>query len=144
MYSYIDMDPRRIFELAEQKEPASDLLVSILGVIEEKKKRSIRFRMYSSAVLATLSGIALVPAGLMLAREAAQSGFWQFLSLSFSDSATVFANWKIFILSLLESVPLIGGAAVLASLFCLLALFRAVAKYSAEYSNSGRRLKYKF
>lgn len=76
--------------------------------IEERK----RFFVWGSSLAA--SGIFLVWASAFLMESVKQSGFYQYLSIAFSDFAAL-KYWKELSFSLTESLPIFGLMAVLGS-----------------------------
>ena len=69
---------------------------------------------------AGLCGIVLiVPAFQYMAIGASQSGFLDYVSLATSDWANLAGSWKLLLMSLAESVPIVGSVLVLSALFVL-------------------------
>jgi hypothetical protein len=97
-------------------EPPKDLFGRIMNRIRrEQRLGRIKQRIVIFSVGAIASLAAVFPAFQMLKTELAASGFFTFSSLLFSDFAIVSAYWQNFALSLLESLPVMGLAAVLAA-----------------------------
>ena len=71
------------------------------------------------AVISVGAIVALLPAITYLTQEATMSGFWSYLSLSFSDSSLVLSDVRTFALSIAESLPIIGSVACLTILLIL-------------------------
>jgi hypothetical protein len=61
----------------------------------------------------------LIPALSYTASLAQESGFTSYLSLVASDGTSVISYWKPFVLSVVESAPIVGSALVLVALLVL-------------------------
>lgn len=100
-------------------DPPKRLYGNILARIEIEQTRKAKIRFVLMGTTAICSLLALVPAVQYTAKEFSQSGFLQYLSLIFSDSATIMAYWKEFTFSLAESLPAFGITMILSILFVL-------------------------
>ncbi len=113
-----------LFQTFKVPEPSPSLLGRVTKRIEIEKKRLVLMRR---AVLFSLATIASAGAFAEAARFAgaglAESGFAQFFSLIFSDYGTVLADWKDFVLSLLEALPVTD---LLFVFLCVLGLIYSV------------------
>lgn len=100
--------------LSEKEEPRAEILSQIMQAIEWKNYVSARRRVFAfaSALAASLPLFFLVVRDLW--GQLVQSGIFQMLSLLFSDSKLILANWESFTLSLLESFPVIPVVSTLA------------------------------
>lgn len=97
-------------------EPPKELFGRIMSRIRREQKLETvkqRIAIFSIGALASLA--AVFPAFQILETELASSGFFSFFSLLFSDFSIVAAYWQNFALSLLETLPIMGLAAVLAA-----------------------------
>ncbi len=121
-------DYKELFKYAEEKEPSQNLVQKILFAIDEKQRRSLRFRVILSGSLALIALIAFIPAWREFQTEISQSGFWQFVSLLFSDSHFVVAYWNDLLFSLLESLPIVSTMAVLGVFFIFLSSLSSLVK----------------
>lgn len=117
-------DYERLFRSLNELEPSDKLYRNIFAGIEIKRCRIIRiqFAFLGSAIFTSF--IALIPAFQYTIQEFYQSGFYQYFSLIFSDGGTLILYWQEFVLSLAESLPLLGITAVLGIIFVLLGLFK--------------------
>lgn len=70
------------------------------------------------------SATAFIPAYKMAQLEISNSGFLQFFSLLFSDFGIVVVYWQSFVLSLLETLPVMSVAALSAVVFVFLCSLR--------------------
>jgi hypothetical protein len=91
----------------------------IVSRVVEANRRSLRDRLVGFTLGIAFSFAAIIPASLWLYRDAHSSGFTSFLSLALSDFDAVRASFGDFFLSLIESLPTLS----LALLLALLALF---------------------
>jgi hypothetical protein len=63
--------------------------------------------------LIVLAGIAFVPAISNLIVNASKSGFSSYISLAISDGGAMLGSWQSFILSVIETAPLLEMGAIL-------------------------------
>ena len=117
-----------IFRHLAQIEPSHGLLGSIMLRIMQERQRVARMRVFFLAASALGACGAIVPAVRYAAGELSQSGFYEYVSLAFSDSGALLASWKEFALLLAESLPLAGVTFVLAALLVLLCSIRVMAR----------------
>ncbi|HTY39737.1 MAG TPA: hypothetical protein VMC43_01440 [Candidatus Paceibacterota bacterium] len=116
---------QKLFSYIDRPVVPVGLLDKILVKIEVAEQRRARFRAVIYGILAMVGLAALIPAGWEFFAELNASGFTQFASLAFSDAGTLLVAWQDFLLSLVESFPIIGTAAVLGSVFVFLSSLRA-------------------
>lgn len=91
----------------EQELPEGLSARVMLGVKREERKIVVKNTILFS-VLFVGSALAFVPVFKILKQDLIQSGFLDFLSLLVSDPGSMFNIWKEFILSLLESLPVVS------------------------------------
>lgn len=101
----------------EVPENLSEKIINRIGLVE---KRFARTRLVFFGALALASVIAFIPALKYLINDFSNSGFYQYLSLIFSDSEVILASWREFSLSLAESLPFLSIAALFSVIFALL------------------------
>lgn len=122
-------DYKQLFNQIDAIEPPQALLGDIfLRIEKEKKLVIIKRRVSFFAVGLALSIVALVPAFKMVWDGISSSGFAQFLSLMFTDSALVMAYWQSFTFTLLESLPIFSIVIFLAITFTLLESARLLSR----------------
>ena len=98
-------------------EPPKGLFEAVLARITLARSRAARIKLAANGLGLLVSGLALIPAANYALHEFYASGFYDYLSLFFSDSSIVFSHWQEISLSLAESLPslavllLIGFAA---------------------------------
>ncbi|MFA6354440.1 MAG: hypothetical protein WCX12_02030 [Candidatus Paceibacterota bacterium] len=131
-------DYERLFGQIDHLEPPDGLLDKIiLRINTERRRRTIRFRIGLFGVLAVTAVAAFIPAWQELQSEMAGSGFSQFFSLIFSDTQVVLTYWREFILSLIESMPILGITVVLGLVLVFLASVKFLVRdFSAVFSRS--------
>ena len=105
------------------------LKARILASIAEAREASYRLYRRLFGGLAILAAASFIPAVVLGVREISQSAFGSYLSLLAIDSTAAVTNWKVFLLSLVESAPIIGMTLSLAALFVFLASLKALAPY---------------
>ncbi len=77
-------------------------------IYEERRLVVLRNRLIIFFLGFTGSAVALIPIFKMVQKGFIESGFFEFLSLLFSDIEIVTAYWQNFAMSLLESLPLMS------------------------------------
>ncbi len=85
-----------------------------------------RLTIFSIGLIGSIA--AFIPVFKMVQLEISNSGFLQFFSLLFSDFGTVAAYWQSFVLSLLETLPVMSVAALSAVVFVFLCSLRFLAR----------------
>ena len=125
--------------MRENIEPPERLYLGILARIESEKRRIARIRLAFFGVVAAASLAAIIPSFQYAAREFAQSGFYEYLFLLFSDSGAVLASWREFALSLAESLPITEITIFLIMVFVFLVSAKLAIKNI--YINSNRKFK---
>ena len=98
----------------------SHLFHKVMGRIVKEKARQARRWFVLHASLFLSSVIALIFGFRYLLEEFYTSGFSRYITLVISDSGFVMRFWQDFLLSLAESLPVVGGAVVLAAIFAVL------------------------
>lgn len=99
--------------------PPAHLGDLVMHRIEAHIQRVARMRLafVSGFGLISLGGLYFL--GSVVVRTIAQSEFWQYISLFFSNGGDLVFYWKELMLSLVESMPLFG----ITSFFALVAFF---------------------
>ena len=96
-------------------EPPKGLMPAILQRVKILQKRAVRVRFALESTLAGGSFTALVYVGVYAWHSFNQSGFYEYLSLVSSDSATLVHYWRELSLSLIETLPIISLIVLLAT-----------------------------
>jgi ABC-type sulfate transport system permease component len=108
------MKPVKFFDLIE---PPKGLFESVLARVEKARRHAARWEFGILAVLSCVCTLLFIPVLQYAAQEFYLSGFYDYLSLAFSDTHTALTS-KEFVFSLIESLPplavlltlVIGGA----------------------------------
>jgi hypothetical protein len=108
--------------------PPATLFPAILARIEAEKRRLARIRLAFFGATTFASASALVPIARFLGEGFARSGFTEYFSLVFSDSAVAVLYWKELALSLAQALPLFWCLLLGISVFVLLGSFQLAAK----------------
>ena len=94
----------KIFFEAKLK-PEADLEEKIWRTIVLRDKHAAKIKMWAFSFLGIFSLAGLVPMLKILGNDLTRSGFYEYLSLAFSDSKLIFAHLQEFTLTLAESLP---------------------------------------
>lgn len=97
-----------LFRHLDQVEPSPQLYNLIFARINSEQRRIARTKLVFFGFGIFSSVIAFVPVFQYTAQEFSQSGFYQLVTLLFSDSGVVVFMWREFLLSLAESMPVLG------------------------------------
>lgn len=119
---------RNLLSQLEVFTPPGELVLRILARVEVEKRRVARMRLAIFGFLSIGSTVALVPIARYGGEEFARSGFIEYFSLLFSDTATVLPYWKEFALSLAESLPVVEVIIFATVTLVLLSSLSVVAK----------------
>jgi hypothetical protein len=110
-------------------EPPAGLFHRIIARIkEEHRLMSIRRRIFVFSSLSIISIVALIPTFNWTHQSFSETGFFQFLSLIFTDTSVVLAYWKSFVMTLTESFPIISATVFLAVFAIFLTFLKSLAK----------------
>ena len=133
----------KLFNKLERFEPSEKLRANILARIDFEKRRSSRIRLAVLGTVVAASFGAVIPSFQYAWRAFFQSGFYEYLSLLFSDSGAVLASWKTFILSLAETIPLAEMTIFLIAVFVFLFSARLAIKSVKSFYDAPRlRINY--
>ncbi|MFA6304405.1 MAG: hypothetical protein WCV73_02530 [Patescibacteria group bacterium] len=105
---------QQLFKSLPLPEPADGLADKIISAISEQALLKLRFRLFFGLTAILACGVGFWWSGGLLQNSLVQSGFWEFFKLFFSDASSVVYYWQSFLLALLESLPVLGLAAILA------------------------------
>ncbi len=108
--------------------PSEAMPLHIIARITETKRKESRVRFIGFSILSIGSLITLIPITNFMLTEISESEFYQYLSMTFSDSDTLFLAGKDVLFILIESVPLLGITAVLTLVILFLYSTKLVAK----------------
>jgi hypothetical protein len=99
--------------LLEVASPPYSLGDLILKRVTAERKRAAKRQVIFVGTLAAGSFIGIIPILMSLVNSFIQSDAYQYLSLVVSDNVALISFWKEILLSLAESLPLLGLAAFL-------------------------------
>lgn len=122
----------QLFSHLTAPEMPDNLFEKIMHRIKKERQSLIfkrRVMILSISIIGIIGAVAaFVPAFKMAQTEFNESGFLYFLSLIFSDFETVAAYWQNFIMSLLETLPVMGLAILLLTILVFLGSLKFLAK----------------
>ena len=122
-------DCKNPFISQELPEPPKGLFNKIMARIQEERRLlTIKRRLMIFSLGAVGSAIAFIPALKMVQTGLYESGFMQFFSLIFSDFGTVVSYWQNFVMSLLETFPIIDLAIFLTVILIFLESLKFLVK----------------
>ena len=111
---------KKAFKNISEVNPRPNLERIILRKIELAKKRQLRYKLILTYAGLIGSVAAAIYAGLTYGGSFLQSDFWNLVSLAFSDISTVAQHWQAFLMSLLETFPVMSAIAILVPIVILL------------------------
>lgn len=109
-------------------EPRPELLAIIMERIHKKEYIAAIRRVILFFAVALCSAAGFFPAFNMLSASAANSGFYDFLFLIFSDYSAVISYWQSFTMIILQTLPTISLAIFLAIILLFLQSIKFIAK----------------
>lgn len=93
-------------------------------IIRNKKIARIKLTIYTSIELISVTG--LIKATQKLLTDLSGSGFYEYLSILFSNGTSIFSYWKELTYSLLESLPASGITMSLGLVFIMIIGFKFI------------------
>ncbi|MDR3558895.1 MAG: hypothetical protein P4L62_02455 [Candidatus Pacebacteria bacterium] len=120
---------RHLIQNMPEKEPAEKLKTAILTRIERERTRVIKRKLWLSYAAIALSTAAILYALFTAGNALIHSEFWSLATLTFSDALTVARDWKDFLYSLLETLPVFDLSALIvpiAALFLSLSFYAGI------------------
>jgi len=104
----------------------SRLSDDIWRAIQAKEARSLKIQslLYSFVGILSLGGFVFI--AISLKQQFASSGFFEYVSLIFSDGGLIALYWKEYLLSLVDSLPIASLGALLFLLCSMLVSIRKV------------------
>jgi len=123
---------QKLFKQAKYQ-PESRLSGDIWRVINIRDRKISIIKSWSYGFAGLLSFAFLIPTINSLIEQFSQSGFYQYLSLVFSDLGSISLYWKEFMSSLVEAIPVTSLMLTFLLFFILLVSFkRAVFSYRSQ------------
>lgn len=124
-------DFKKLFNHLETVEPPKDLSIRLMLRYQQEQKTKILMRKLHLSLFSLVtvaSAVFLVPTIKAFLASVSESGFLYFFSLLFSDFKIMVANWQVFGLSLLESLPVLNLAILLFVIFIFLGSLKFLSK----------------
>ena len=101
-------------------EPSENLKNSIINTIKREKTKKTIYKIAFSSILSLVSVSMVVIFVTSIIKDAYQSGLSEYLSLLVSDGALVASYWKAYVMSIIESLPILQITVVFASTWVFL------------------------
>jgi len=112
--------------------PESRLSDDIWYAIQAKQAKSLKIQSLVYGIIGVLSLGCFVFMIFYMKKQFALSGFFQYVSLIFSDGNLFASYWKEYLLSLADSLPV---ASLGASVFLLVSILVSIRKLLKQYKN---------
>ncbi|HRY63002.1 MAG TPA: hypothetical protein P5267_00110 [Patescibacteria group bacterium] len=127
------MEPsyQKLFKHLKPVEPSAGLLSVVMTRLEAEERRAIarsRRRLFFASLFLLASLGALIPVFRVAYTDLAASGFFQYLSLLFSDFSIIASSWQSYAFSLLETLPVLSLTLCFGVIFIFLAALRFLAR----------------
>ncbi|MCX6740395.1 MAG: hypothetical protein NTZ49_04155 [Candidatus Parcubacteria bacterium] len=117
-------DFERLFTKLNSPQPPAELQAIIISRINAlSNSRILKLKVVLFAVSSTVSAVAAVFAFMVFRSNLAETGFWQFFTLLFSDHEILMSYWQNYLMSLAESLPI---SSLVLLLVCTLAFCESV------------------
>lgn len=101
-------------------EPCADLERQVMRRIKSYKHRVFIIKTTGFGIVLVASGAGVVVGYLNLTSAFSQSGFFQFVSLFFSDFGAAMGNFQDYLFSILESFPVFSAAFLLTGIIAVI------------------------
>jgi len=127
----VEQNLQKLFKQASFQ-PESRLSGDILLSIEVKSSRIAKWKTIGYMSVSVLSLSLSVLSIKSVIEQFTTTGFYNYLSLAFSDSGVIATYWKEYILSLADSLPIMS---IILSFSLLFILFISIKKVSHQFRN---------
>jgi hypothetical protein len=127
----MEQNLQKLFKQAVYQ-PESRLSGQVLSFIEAKGSLITKWKRFGYLSVSVLSLSGSVFAVKSVIEQFTTTGFYNYLSLAFSDSGIVATYWKEYILSLVDSLPVMSLAL---SFFLLFVLFISIKRASHQFKS---------
>lgn len=124
----------------QPNEQIDRLCQEVMRRINRRETILNRTRIGGFGALITVALISLVPAVSFLLESISDSGFGQYASILLSDSSYAFSHWQNMCLTMIESLPIMAVATVVAVLLVTLSAFRKFIYYKSLNKQNERLL----
>ncbi|HOZ36753.1 MAG TPA: hypothetical protein PLR18_02900 [bacterium] len=123
----MDQSYQKLFTHLKPAEPPAGLLTVVMARLAKEERRAIarsRRHLFFVSLLLLGSLWAFFPAVKLVYTDLIASGFFQYLSLLFSDFSVIASSWQSYAFSLLETMPVVSLTLFLAVTFVFLFALR--------------------
>ena len=118
---------KRVINIAKY-ESDEDLSEKIWSSLIIRKQKIAKLKLWVFSSVSAISLVGLFPMLKVLVSDFRESGFYEYLSIAFSNSNILGSSWKELTFSLAESVPTISIVLTFAVLFIFFLSFRYAIK----------------
>jgi hypothetical protein len=112
--------------------PGVDLADHIWQILIRRSKRIAYLKLTTLSIIGFVSLVSLVPVSRVLIADLSRSGFYEYLSLGFSNSELFFNYWKDFLLLLAETLPAINIIMTLTLIFIFLLSLKYIVRQTIK------------
>lgn len=117
-------------------QPSGDLYEKIVSDIHAKRIRLAKMKCVFFTASSFVFLMAVVLSFNYVLQGFTSTGFWNYFSLMFSDVGTVFVYWKEYLLSLVESFPVVSFTFFLLMTLLLLGSVRLIIRNILIFNKS--------
>lgn len=114
----------KAFKVLGESESLDLLGSKILLRIDQERVKRLNRQILITRIVGGLSFVSFFPIFINLVGQMQNSGFWNYLSLLFTDTGVVMTYWKSFSMSLIEATPVFPLTLILISLLGLSISFK--------------------
>lgn len=136
---YMQNKLTKIFARAKY-EPERGLEQNVWNTIVKRNKKITQIKLWVFSLTGAASFVGIIPAFKIMLADLTQSGFYEYMSLAFSNSNVVLSYSKELLLSISESLPATSIALSLSLMF----IFFLSLKYIAKQIINNSRLSLTF
>jgi len=119
---------KNIFSKLPTPQVPRDLFGKIMAKISVKQRRRALWEFVVSSAVFLAALAFFIPVMAAVHDSMTQSGSYQYAGLVFTNFSEVMSSWQDFAASFFESLPLLGIAAILVSVFMLLGSLRYISR----------------
>ncbi|MCX6751406.1 MAG: hypothetical protein NT161_01410 [Candidatus Nomurabacteria bacterium] len=133
----MEKELKKAFHRAKYQENP-DLAENIWHSITIRDKHISRIKLWVYSLVGFASLMGLIPAWKILSTDLAQSGFYEYFSLAFSNGSSFFSYWKEMTLSIVESLPVMSIILSLSLVFVFFLSLRFATKQITNNNHIGK------
>ncbi len=105
---------KRLFNIIE---PSENLKNSIINKIKKEEMKMTIYKIVFSSAISLVSVSMIIIFAVNIIKDAYQSGLSEYISLLFSDGAGMASYWQTYVMSIMESLPIIPITIFVASVW---------------------------